>query len=177
VQKYKILYCVERKANEKREGVITKKETMIYCGIDLSLTNTGFVVLLKDGKIFQKFLFSTGPSTQIEDRILEIAFNVLSRIDKNNYIVFLEGLSFGSRGQKMLELAGLHYYIRCQLQKDGINFTIIPPTTLKKYITGKGNCKKNLMLLKVYKKFGIEFDDDNIADAYSLARMALEGKK
>ncbi len=150
---------------------------MIYTGLDLSLTGTGFVSLLTDGKIFQKYLFSTGPSTQIEDRILDIAFNVLNRIDKANYVIYIEGLSFGSRGQKMLELAGLHYYIRCQLSKEGLSYTIVPPTTLKKFITGKGNCKKNLMLMNIYKKFGIEFDDDNIADAYCLARMGLEGKK
>jgi hypothetical protein len=32
------------------------------------------------------------------------------------------------------------------------------------------------MLLNIYKKWGIEFRDNNIADAYSLARMALTGE-
>ncbi len=30
------------------------------------------------------------------------------------------------------------------------------------------------MLLKVYKKWGVEFEIDDLADAYGLARMALE---
>lgn len=48
----------------------------------------------------------------------------------------------------------------------------VPPATLKKYVTGKGNSKKQEMLLGVYKNFGVEFADDNAADSYSLSRLA-----
>lgn len=48
----------------------------------------------------------------------------------------------------------------------------IPPMTLKKYAAGKGNAKKQEMLLQIYKRFGLEFNDDNAADAYALARLA-----
>lgn len=48
----------------------------------------------------------------------------------------------------------------------------VPPMTLKKYAAGKGNAKKQEMLLQVYKRWGVEFDDDNAADAYSLGRLA-----
>ena len=48
----------------------------------------------------------------------------------------------------------------------------IPPTMLKKYVTGKGTgVQKNQMLLQVYKKWGIEFTDDNAADSYGIARI------
>ena len=50
----------------------------------------------------------------------------------------------------------------------------IPPMTLKKYTTGKGNAKKQEMLLHIYKHWGIEFDNDNAADAYSLGRLARD---
>lgn len=49
---------------------------------------------------------------------------------------------------------------------------LIPPSTLKKYATGKGNSKKQEMLLQMYKRWGVEFTDDNAADAYALARLA-----
>jgi Holliday junction resolvasome RuvABC endonuclease subunit len=48
----------------------------------------------------------------------------------------------------------------------------IPPMTLKKFAAGKGNAKKQEMLLQIYKRWGIEFNDDNAADAYALARLA-----
>lgn len=48
----------------------------------------------------------------------------------------------------------------------------IPPMTLKKYAAGKGNAKKQEMLMQIYKRWGLEFNDDNAADAYSLGRLA-----
>jgi crossover junction endodeoxyribonuclease RuvC len=50
----------------------------------------------------------------------------------------------------------------------------IPPMTLKKYAAGKGNAKKQEMLMQIYKRYGVEFNDDNAADAYALARLAGE---
>lgn len=49
---------------------------------------------------------------------------------------------------------------------------LIPPMTLKKYAAGKGNAKKQEMLMQIYKRWGIEFNDDNAADSYALARVA-----
>jgi Holliday junction resolvasome RuvABC endonuclease subunit len=49
---------------------------------------------------------------------------------------------------------------------------LIPPMTLKKYAAGKGNAKKQEMLLQIYKRWNIEFTDDNAADSYALARLA-----
>lgn len=48
----------------------------------------------------------------------------------------------------------------------------IPPMTLKKYASGKGTAKKQEMLLQIYKRWGVEFNDDNAADAYALGRLA-----
>jgi crossover junction endodeoxyribonuclease RuvC len=48
----------------------------------------------------------------------------------------------------------------------------IPPMTLKKYATGKGTSKKQEMLMQIYKRWQVEFNDDNAADAYALARLA-----
>lgn len=48
----------------------------------------------------------------------------------------------------------------------------IPPMTLKKYAAGKGNAKKQEMLMQMFKRWGVEFNDDNAADSYALARLA-----
>lgn len=48
----------------------------------------------------------------------------------------------------------------------------IPPMTLKKYAAGKGTAKKQEMLMQIYKRWGLEFNDDNAADSYALARLA-----
>jgi Holliday junction resolvasome RuvABC endonuclease subunit len=48
----------------------------------------------------------------------------------------------------------------------------IPPMTLKKYATGKGTAKKQEMLMQMYKRWNVEYNDDNAADSYALARLA-----
>lgn len=50
--------------------------------------------------------------------------------------------------------------------------TIVSPTALKKYVTGKGNARKDDMKLCVFKKWGETCHDDNVADSYGLARLA-----
>lgn len=159
----------------------------MYVGIDLSLTGTGLVVLRDDVTIYTQKLISTKPDKLIEERIIYIKDEINS-IFKRIYdfgnatgyeikSVYIEGLSMGSKGSKMFELAGLHFFIRIFLSENGYNYKVIPPTTLKKFVTGKGNAQKNLMLLNVYKRWGVDLDNDNICDAYSLSRMALEEDK
>ena len=50
--------------------------------------------------------------------------------------------------------------------------SIVSPGELKKFVTGNGNAKKELMLLEVYKRWGLSLTDHNLADAYGLARVA-----
>lgn len=152
---------------------------MIYIGIDPSLSGAGVVVLDEKGDIKIQKLISTKPKDQIEKRMNVILNEIEKTIDNENYnIVYIEGLSFGSKGQAMLELAGLHYVITQMLYNtENLRFKEIPPGTLKKFVTGKGNAKKNLMLLNTYKKFGVEFQDDNLCDAFCLAKKAFEDMK
>jgi len=91
--------------------------------------------------------------------------------------VYIEGPSFASSGQFVLQMGALHYYLRIFLLKNNTNFKVIAPGTLKKFVTGSGKGKKELILLKTFKKWGVEFENNNLADAYGLARMALEDFK
>jgi len=151
---------------------------MFYIGIDLSLTDTGIVVLDDNAKIVDQYSISTLSKDQIEKRHVIIKTSIKNIIEKfQPNRINIEGLSFGSRGQSMLDLAGLHFVIRNFLYENNIFFEVIPPTTLKKFATGKGNVKKNLMLLYAYKTYGIEFQNDNICDAFFLARKCLEDNK
>jgi Holliday junction resolvasome RuvABC endonuclease subunit len=83
----------------------------------------------------------------------------------------LEGYSHGAKNGR--EQAGeLGAAVKLVLHSFDIIPTIVPPTSLKKFTTGKGNAGKNEMLLAVYKKWGFEFKNDNEADAFALARLA-----
>ena len=155
---------------------------MYYVGIDASLTGTAVVVLQDDKRVLtitKQELTSTKPKDIIEDRFNQILFKTVFITGMGDRVgaIYIEGLSFGSSGQSMLELAALHYMIRMQMYNTDTKYNVIPPTQLKKFVTGKGQSKKNLMLLQIYKKWGEEFSDDNIGDAYALARMAYEENK
>jgi crossover junction endodeoxyribonuclease RuvC len=153
------------------------KEEKLFVGIDPSLTSTAIVILDQDSKIYNQKLIKTaaGDFETTEERLLHIVREVnyvanLPRLEK----VYIEGLSFGSKGQSMMQLAALHFLIRCFMFKRGMNYAVVPPTTVKKFVTGKGNSKKELMLLKTFKRWGVEFEDNNLCDAYCIAQYALD---
>jgi len=69
-------------------------------------------------------------------------------------------------------MLGIYYRKTPDFVTTDIEITAYTPTELKKFITGKGNAKKQIIIQQVYKKYGIEFEDDNLADAFVLAKMA-----
>lgn len=96
--------------------------------------------------------------------------------DFNVKAVAIEGYAYGSQMANMLgELGGVVrlFLFNYSKNKEEVKHPlVVPPTSLKKYITGKGTgVKKNQVLLSVYKKWNVEFADDNAADSYGLARL------
>lgn len=49
---------------------------------------------------------------------------------------------------------------------------LVAPQQLKKFATGNGNTKKEMISKEVLKRWDVDFDDTNLAEAYVLARMA-----
>ena len=158
---------------KRRKQKVNGANDSQYTGIDLSLTGTGIVTLNENFDILHEQLISTYPKTSIEKRIMTIVEGIC---DNKLQFINIEGLAFGARGQRMLELGGLHYHCRLELSKQNLKYQITEPGVLKKFVTGKGNAKKELMLMRVFKKWGVEFEDNNLCDAYCLARMILERK-
>jgi len=149
-----------------------------FVGLDLSYTGTGIIVIDSNGEILEQKLINTDSKYDTEDRIIQIE-NEINFIP--NIIglggVYIEGPAFSAKGSHMLQMGALNFYVRIFLRKKDVDYKIIPPTTLKKWTAGTGRAKKELMLLHVYKRWGIEFSDNNLCDAFSLARMALEKEK
>jgi crossover junction endodeoxyribonuclease RuvC len=153
----------------------TAEKEAIFVGIDHSMTGTGVVVIDQDGCIHEQKLIKTTPD-EIDEKRMTYIIDELSFIPKIVRLkrVYIEGPSFASTGQAVLQMGALHYLIRIFLYRKKVKYKIIAPGTLKKFITGSGAAKKEQMLLHIYKKWNVEFKDNNTADAYSLARLALE---
>jgi len=156
---------------------------MTVIGVDPSLNASGVVVLKfiegeKLPEILKQCVIPCTPKMGDVGRIIHIVDELDAIL--NSVVdpkVAVEGLSFGARGRAMLQLAALNYYIQIHLVKKEIEHMLIPPTVMKKFVTGKGNCTKDLTMLKAYKKWGVDFGDNNICDAYCHAMYYYYCKK
>ena len=140
-------------------------------GIDPSLTETGVVVLDDTGSIVEAIGLKSKKLRGME-RLVWIREQVKSRLTQNKpTIVVIEGYSFGSRGRAIFNLGELGGVLRVLLHDLGIKYVEVPPTVLKKFL-GKGNFSKEEVMAAISKRYGIDFQNDNVADAYALGRMA-----
>lgn len=56
-----------------------------------------------------------------------------------------------------------------------VNLLIFSPQSVKKYLLGKGvGQKKDLMLKEVYKQYKVDFDDNNICDAFIISKLGSD---
>lgn len=147
-----------------------------FFGLDFAFANNGVIVLDEDAKIIRQEVVKTTNKQTDEARLIHLRDYVSSNV-KDGDIVYIEGLSYGSIGLAKAQMSAVHYVIRILLKEREIQYKVIEPTVLKKFITGKGQCKKDLILLKVFKRWNVEFEISDLADAYGLARMAMEDYK
>lgn len=165
------------------------KDSSVAIGIDQSLS--GFAMTVINPHIPEQFWTGVYKSKKKGiARLHDIVWwmeNKFDELDANRSRVTrlaMEAAIFAS--PSTLPLAELSGVIRMSIWQyfDGNMNTVIPfeddirypllvpPTTLKKYATGKGNAKKQEMMLQMYKRWGVELTDDNAADSYALARIA-----
>jgi len=150
------------------------KGVSIYLGIDQSYSGFGMCFLGSDGSF--KATVTSFSNTGV-DRLIDVQSHVIKSIEEETggralSDAAMEGYAYGSQ---MANMAGeLGATVKLTLYTNySIYPLIVPPTSLKKYVTGKGNnVKKSQVMLAVYKKWGVELLDDNAADAYALAKMA-----
>lgn len=158
---------------------------MRYVGIDQSYGGFAFVSIDADGTDVVGNLksFDRKSAGGIE-RLLSIYQHLFNLFSETNDVahICMEGYSNASKfGREqagelgaIVKLAIYDYFDRFDDDYGDLRYpTIVQPGSLKKFVTGNGGAKKNNMLLAVFKKWGFETSDDNLADAYSLARVAM----
>jgi len=144
-------------------------------GIDASLTHSGISVINLDDDTHTER--TCVPKTRAVERLIDIEhwFNELMLeiaipMGLGIKCVVMEGYAYAAYGQAFSigELGGVlkRFFYRAE-----IPIYIVQPQTLKKWITGIGKGDKNMMLLKAYRKYNIEFANDHVCDAYGLAMV------
>ena len=157
------------------ENIMNAKHDVII-GIDASLTHTGIsVISVDDGVHIERICV---PKTRGAERLKDIEewfSNLFIELEqKYQYTIkisVLEGYAFTPRFGQSFSLGELGGVIKLFLYKRNIKLFTVAPQTLKKFATGSGKGDKNMMLLKAFKKWGVEFNNDHTCDAFSLAMI------
>lgn len=147
-------------------------------GIDPSLTGSAISVF-RDGDFRGCACFTSKPATGWRARMQRFA-NLADAIVEcmrlhNPDVICLEGYSMGSRGNitSLCEFGGILRMRLMTYVKPECQLFEVAPTTLKKFVLGKGNGEKELMMQQVLKRWGFEASNNDEADAYGLSRMAM----
>lgn len=137
-------------------------------GLDLSLTSTGVA-----GRGWTDTI-KPHPKMRGDDRLLFIRQQIVTTWTPGAALVAVEGPSYGSTGRGQHERAGLWWMVVCALRTHGIPVAVIPPSSLKKYATGRGVGDKDDVLLAVARRFDWFAGKNDEADALVLAAMAAD---
>jgi hypothetical protein len=141
-------------------------------GIDLSLTATG-VANSRDGRFTIK---TAADGDSVENRLtrIEDIAAAISNYAQGCDLAVIEGPSYGQRQQAGEHLrAGLWWLTVAALVGPCPNIIEVPPATLKKFATGKGNATKPDMRMALFQRTGLDLRDDNQVDACWLRELGL----
>ena len=155
----------------------------MYIGIDQSYSGFGITFLYKGGEhstSCKKFdPKKVGPGVTRLSAMRQWLQEELIARDRHETIehICMEGYAPGAKfgREKAGELGGMVKLAIYDLPFDDPSAaypTIVAPTSLKKFVLGVGKGGKNEMLLGCYKRWGMDFKDDNEADSFGLAKIA-----
>jgi crossover junction endodeoxyribonuclease RuvC len=143
-------------------------------GLDLSLTSTG---IARTGEKTWADRITPRNKTGY-DRMFYLLREILA-LTVDAHLVVVEGPSFGSganaRQSGHHERGGLWWLVTYRLWRREIPFAVVPPATLKRYATGKGNAPKDAVLAAAIRRYReVDFDGNDQADALVLAAMGAD---
>lgn len=144
---------------------------MVVLGLDPS-TKTGVAVVDKHKNVVftEEIEFK---KLRGFERVSAIAARVWAIIEEYNPRAIIIEDMFVGHASSAIPLIQIGSVIRYFLWQEGIEYTDVPATVLKKFVVGKGNAKKEEVMMNVLKHWQYESPTNNIADAVGLAMIGL----
>lgn len=139
-------------------------------GIDPSLTGTGIA--------FGNRLMTVGSKpagtslTARRERLTDLCRRIVETAGPGTVIIEAPSLGQARQGGT-LDRNGLWWLLVDELMGRGAVVVEVPPATLKKFATGRGNAPKGDMRMALFKRAGIDCGDDNQVDAWWLRQIGL----
>lgn len=145
----------------------------VFVGIDQSLQEPGVVVLAGDGSFYKGASLPT-KKERGATRLGSIARFVRDMVGANNVVLAsaIEGPSLGSTHREF-DLGTAFGAVQTALALFwGSEPYVVEPVRLKYFATGHWQAEKEDVIHAVKSNWGLTTDNDNVADAYVLARIA-----
>jgi len=144
---------------------------MKIIGLDLSLCNTGWVVLNNLGVVVD-FGTITPKKLRMANRLYYIMCNIkkILKVYKPD-VAIIEGYAYSPNANMAFSIGELGGVIKVILYVNKIQYIIAAPKTVKKFFTGNGNASKDLMKKYAKKDWNNEFNTEHEVDAYAMALL------
>jgi len=145
----------------------------MYLGIDQSLRSSGVAVISEGQKVQYVGRILPGKLTGVARlaAVREALRDVLAA-EPDICFAALEGYAYDVGAGRVFELGEVGAVVKMVLHDAAVPFVIVPPASLKQFVAGNGQAKKEQMREAVLKKWGIDVAQDDECDAFGLAQVA-----
>jgi Holliday junction resolvasome RuvABC endonuclease subunit len=153
-----------------------------YLGFDPGLRTPTVVIVREDGtledvqRLPTLLLKEDASPARVAERLVLITTGLFELLAKLRPAMWgFEGYSFGSahKSHEMGELGGVVRYRSYVLsQRGAVTFpVVVSPTSLKKFVTGRGNADKVAVAVAVHTLWNFTMPDEHGYDAAAVAQM------
>jgi crossover junction endodeoxyribonuclease RuvC len=149
-------------------------------GLDLSLTSTGLACTcgihrIKSHPSFEITRFSRFRMIQLGVNHHVHGTEEICGRGRRADLVVVEDLALSRTTGHHLTRAGLWHIVMEYIDNASIPYAIVSPTSLKKYVTGRGNASKDEVIAAAIRRWpDAPINGNDEADAYALQAMGLD---
>ena len=147
----------------------------LFVGVDQALRKIGVSVIRGEEAKLLKLIIPP-PDLRDADRLLflEDALSHALEPFPDADGTAMEGQSYNSEGQldQLGQIGGIVKLLLLKRYRTAP--LVVPPATLKKFVTGSGQASKSMMMRATKVYWDLEVAQDDICDAHGLARVAQE---
>ena len=144
-----------------------------YIGLDMSLAATGVAVITGNEVMLQTIVTDKNDFTCSEERISFIVSKVITLISATTCNICIERpIVHGVHKQGSTLLFELSGVLKNKLWLERHIWDYVYPVQVKKFATGSGRAEKKDVIDAVIRKWSVNPEDDNQADAMALAKIA-----
>lgn len=150
-------------------------QTNRVIAVDQSLNSTG-LAYRRQGEVYAYPIGFDG--LRGFERLHRVAKAVMMAINTVQPTLFvIESPAFAAPARRssnaVMDLGGLYNILAIQALRAGVDVLAVPPTVLKKYVTGKGNAQKKEVEFALNDQYGLQF---RTSDQYDAAGLLMIGE-